>query len=179
MGEKKATLLSHWDSSYGTFGLLSPWKANYDRVTLPKLRCMLGVSLFHNSPKSDMDYRIFNVHTDVNTCDCTRGCTNTVTEFALKVDSRTQIPCRTGKSNLRQRRAGPTLYQLSYTPIKSGLLFCMKITNHVLIVKINGISCTNYRRMLHLKRRIPLPPWCSVIGVRTIVICGKTSKRLR
>ena len=24
-----------------------------------------------------MDYRIFNVHTDVNTCDCTRGCTDT------------------------------------------------------------------------------------------------------
>ena len=26
-------------------------------------------------------------------------------------------PCRIGKSNLPQRRAGPTLYQLSYIPI--------------------------------------------------------------
>ena len=34
-----------------------------------------------------MDYGIFNVHTDVNTCDCTRGCADTVIESALKVDS--------------------------------------------------------------------------------------------
>ena len=34
-----------------------------------------------------MDYRTFNVRTDVNVCDCTRGCTDTVRESALKVDS--------------------------------------------------------------------------------------------
>ena len=28
---------------------------------------------FHNPPNSDMNYEIFNVHTDVNACDCTRG----------------------------------------------------------------------------------------------------------
>ena len=39
-----------------------------------------------------------------------------VRESALKVDSGGKIPCRTGESNLRQRRAGPTLYQLSYIP---------------------------------------------------------------
>ena len=38
---------------------------------------------FHNPPKSDMNYRIFNVRTDVNACDCTRGCTDTVRESAL------------------------------------------------------------------------------------------------
>ena len=27
-----------------------------------------------------MDYGIFNVHTDVNACDCTRGCMDTVRE---------------------------------------------------------------------------------------------------
>ena len=32
---------------------------------------------FHNPPNSDMDYRIFNVRTDVNACDCTRVCTDT------------------------------------------------------------------------------------------------------
>ena len=37
--------------------------------------------------------------TDVNACDCTRGCTDTVRESALKVDSRRNIPCHTGKSN--------------------------------------------------------------------------------
>ena len=40
-----------------------------------------------------------------------------VTESALKVDSERKIPCRTGESNLRQRRAGTTLYQLSYIPV--------------------------------------------------------------
>ena len=29
-----------------------------------------------------MDYGIFNVRTDVNACDCTRGCTETLTESA-------------------------------------------------------------------------------------------------
>ena len=28
---------------------------------------------FHKSPNSDKDYRVFNVPTDVNACDCTRG----------------------------------------------------------------------------------------------------------
>ena len=64
-----------------------------------------------------MDYGIFNVRIDINACDCTRGCTDTVRESALKVDSRRKIPCRTGESNLRRQRAGPMLYQLSYIPI--------------------------------------------------------------
>ena len=67
----------------------------------------------YNPPNSDMDYRIFNARTDVDACDCTRGCTYTVWESALKVDSGRKIPCRTGESNLRQRRACSTLYQLS------------------------------------------------------------------
>ena len=64
---------------------------------------------FLNPPNSDMDYGIFNMHTDVNACDCTRGCTDTLRESALKVDSGRKIPCRTGESNLRQRRDGPML----------------------------------------------------------------------
>ena len=67
-----------------------------------------------------MDYRIFNVRTDVNACHRTRGCTDTVRESALQVDSWRKIPCRTGESNLRQQLAGLTLYQLSYisTPFR-------------------------------------------------------------
>ena len=61
-----------------------------------------------------MDYDVFNVRIDVNACDRTRGCTDTVRESALRVDSGRKIPCRTGESNLRQRRAGPALYRLSY-----------------------------------------------------------------
>ena len=63
-----------------------------------------------------MDYVIFNVRTDANACDCTRECTGTVRESALKADPGGNLSCRTGEWNLRQRRAGPTLYQLSYIP---------------------------------------------------------------
>ena len=63
-----------------------------------------------------MDYGIFNVRTNVNACDFTRGCTDIVRESALKVDSWRKIPCRTGKLNLCRQRAGPMLYQLSYIP---------------------------------------------------------------
>ena len=42
------------------------------------------------------------------------GCTDTVREPAMKVDSwrEKKIPSRTGESNLLQRRAGPTFYQM-------------------------------------------------------------------
>ena len=73
-----------WDFSHGKFGWLSPGKASCDRVKLPYLRCILGVLEFHNPPKSEMDYMIFNVDTDVNACDCIRGCTDTIRESALK-----------------------------------------------------------------------------------------------
>ena len=63
-----------------------------------------------------MDYGIFNVRTDANARDYTRGCTDTVEESALKVESGRKIPCSTGESNLRQQRASLMLYQLSYIP---------------------------------------------------------------
>ena len=52
----------------------------------------------------------------VNACECTRGCTDSVRESALKVDSGRKIPCRTGESNLRRQFDGPMLYQLIYLP---------------------------------------------------------------
>ena len=57
-----------------------------------------------------MDYRIFNVCTDVHACDYT------VKESVLKVDSGRKIPCRTQESNLCQWCATRMLYQLSYIP---------------------------------------------------------------
>ena len=63
-----------------------------------------------------MDYGILNVRTNVITCDCARGCMDIVRESALKADSGRKIPCRTRESNLRRRRTGPMLYQLSYIP---------------------------------------------------------------
>ena len=56
------------------------------------------------------------MRTEVNACDRTLGCTDTVRESALKVDSVRKIPCRSRESNLRQLGAGPMLYQLSYIP---------------------------------------------------------------
>ena len=62
-----------------------------------------------------MGYRIFIVRTDVNASDRTRGFTDTEIESALKVDSGKKIPCRTGKSNLRQRRDSPMHALLAVT----------------------------------------------------------------
>ena len=43
-----------------------------------KTSCAYCVFLcFHNPSNSGVDYRIFNVRTDVNACDCTRECTDT------------------------------------------------------------------------------------------------------
>ena len=38
---------------------------------------------FHNPPNSDMDYGIFNVRTDVNACDCTRGSESLLCKLTL------------------------------------------------------------------------------------------------
>ena len=53
-----------------------------------------------------MDYRIFNMRTDVMPAFAHGGVRIHVKESALKVDSEKKIPCRTGESNLRQRRGG-------------------------------------------------------------------------
>ena len=47
-----------------------------------------------------MDYGIFNVRTDLNTCDCTQGYTDTVRKSALKFDSGRKILCRTCVGNV-------------------------------------------------------------------------------
>ena len=65
-----------------------------------------------------MDYRIFNVCTDVTACDCTWGCMDTIRESALKVDFGRKFTCCTRKSNLCQWCASLMLYQLSYIPIQ-------------------------------------------------------------
>ena len=60
---------------------------------------------------------ISNVHTDVKKhAIAHEGCTDTVGESALKVDSGRKILCGTGEWNLPQQHASSTLYQLSYVP---------------------------------------------------------------
>ena len=79
------------------------------RATQPTVRAgCFSVSIIQRV--SDMDYGIFNGRTDAKACGCTRGCTDTVRESALKADCGRKLPCRTGESNLRERHAGPTFY---------------------------------------------------------------------
>ena len=105
------------DLSSGKFGLPSSGeKLAATESRYPTYGACWVFYYFHNRPNSDMDYGIFNVHTDVIACNCTLEYTHTVRESALKVDSGRKIPCRTGESNLRRRSAGPVLYQLSYIP---------------------------------------------------------------
>ena len=68
-----------------------------------------------------MDYRIFNVRTYVNACDCTWG--YTIRGSALKVDSGRKIPCCARESNLCRQHASPTLYQPSYFPTPGQFCF--------------------------------------------------------
>ena len=56
------------------------------------------------------------MRTDVSACNCTRGCTDTKRESALKVDSGKKIPCHTRESNLHQPHDSLMLYQLHYIP---------------------------------------------------------------
>ena len=63
-------------------------------------------SITSKASNSDVDYKLFHMHTDVNACDGTRG----IRESALKVDSGRKIPCRTRESNLCQQRACPAIY---------------------------------------------------------------------
>ena len=59
------------------------------------------------------------MRTDVNACDCAGGGgggADTVRESALNVASGRKLPCRPGESNLRQRRAGPTLLPTELHP---------------------------------------------------------------
>ena len=101
-------------------GLCSPGKASCDRVALPNLRTVhagcLSVSIIHRT-----------LTWTTGSLTCTQMLmhaiahgerTYTVRESALKVDSGRNIPCRTGESNLRQRRAGPMFYQMSYIPAR-------------------------------------------------------------
>ena len=88
------------------------------RATQPTVHAgSLSVSIIHRTLTWTTN-RIFDARIDVNACDYAGGCTDTVRESALKVDSGRKIPCRTRESNLSAACwcAGPMLYQLSYIP---------------------------------------------------------------
>ena len=85
-----------------------PWESQPRQSRFPTYGACWMFYCFHNPSNSDMDYRIFNVCTDVHACDYT------VKESVLKVDSGRKIHWRTGELKLGWQSAGPMLYQLSY-----------------------------------------------------------------
>ena len=125
-----------------------PWEI---RVSVPgKTSCnRVALLCFRNPLNSDMDYMILNVHTDVSACDCTRGCTETVRESALKVDPGRKILFCTGESDLNRRRAGPMLHQLSYIPIPKQA--CEQITTTTTETRIdNKLRLNDHGHAMHL-----------------------------
>ena len=129
-------------SPMGNSGCLPRGKPAATESRYPTYGACWVFECFRNAPNSDMDYGIFNAHTDVNACDCTRGCADTVSESALKVDSGRKIPCRTGESNLRLRHAGPMLNKLSCIPTHSSVLIAVEhmmlyAAEHTFLIKTN------------------------------------------
>ena len=106
------------------------------------------------------------MRSNVDACDSTRSCTNTVS--ALKVDYGIQIPCRIGESNPCQYRArhfDPTHHQLSYPAPNTVLLrnlnfssggvhniLCLLTCQVRVIVGDSGLCCcvcvTSFERKL-------------------------------
>ena len=83
--QQLTTVLSPWDFFHENSGWLPLGKLDATESRYPTYGACWVFQFFHNPPNSDMDYRIFNVRTDVNTCECTRKCGNTVRESALKL----------------------------------------------------------------------------------------------
>ena len=110
--------MSHWDFSVGSPGRSPRRKPAATESRHPTYAACWVLKCFQNPPNSDMDYRIFNARTNVSLMHAIthRGVRTHVRESALKFDFGRKIPCRAGESNLPQRRAGSTVYQLSYIP---------------------------------------------------------------
>ena len=57
------TLLSHWDSLHGKFGLLSPGKASCDKVALPNLElCWIYFHCFRNPPNFEVWHELQDLY---------------------------------------------------------------------------------------------------------------------
>ena len=62
-----------WETWFAFPGESQLWQSRATQATVH----VQVFQCFHNPPNSNMDYRIFNVRTGVNTYDCTQGCTDT------------------------------------------------------------------------------------------------------
>ena len=78
------TVLSQWDFSHGEIRVAFPGESQLRQSCYSTYGACWMFECFHNPLNSDMDYGIFNVRTDVNVCNCTQGCLDTVREPALE-----------------------------------------------------------------------------------------------
>ena len=68
-----------------------------------------------------------------------------VRESALKVDSGRKIPCRTGESNLRQRRDGPMLYKWATFQHFHPYWLLAIVSNYIRrFTRSNFVSCASF-----------------------------------
>ena len=116
------TVLSQWDFSHEKFRLLSHGRATCDHATQPMVHAgCFSVSTIHAS----LTWTTGSLMCAQMLCiQLYAGCSDTVRESALEVDSRRKIPCCITKSNLRQLCAGAMLYQLSYNPTQACCCCC-------------------------------------------------------
>ena len=140
-----------WISAMGNLGSF-PWeKPAVTESHYPTCYACWVSECFHNPPNSDMDYRFFNMRTDVIACDSTWSCMDTTREPALKVDCEGKILCRTRESNLSQWCAGLTL---STNWATSVLLWdlCWICLPHILSVFIRSI-CRSLNQPMRWRSR--------------------------
>ena len=86
------------------------------RATLPIPNNVCGIFVYPNKRMGFQWWRSLTCLQMLAHAIAHEGCTDTVRESPLKVDCGRKILCCTGKSELPQRRAGPTFYQPSYIP---------------------------------------------------------------
>ena len=111
-------ILSHWDFSHGKFGFLSPEESQLQQSCATQPTAYAGcfsVSIIHRT-----------LTWTTGSLTCAQMLMHAIAhkgvyglrkrESALKVDSGRKLPAAPGNRTCRQRRAGPTLHQLSYIP---------------------------------------------------------------
>ena len=110
------TVLSVWDFSFGEFGLLSSWKASWDRVALPGQPTVhagyVSFSISHRTltrTTGSLTYAQVFMYAVADGVYGRRVCLH------WELTGR-NIPCRTGEIESASAARRPTLYHLSYIP---------------------------------------------------------------
>ena len=116
------TVLSQWDffpiGNSSRFPRGKPAATESHYTTYGACWVFFCVSIIHRTLTWITGSLMFNV----NACNCTRGCTDTCKRVCTENWLWEKNPLPHRESNLRQRRAGPMLYQLSYISTSASAL---------------------------------------------------------